>query len=280
MTTTDSSITLTCFFDAVLAEIESGKVQQGINQLAGMLDARCMQPGALADAAAELRQHPLHQVLLEDPIYLHAAKHPGECEGLATAVATAADTVSISAIGRRLNSIVADLPIVQALLQRHHRSQHATIRGWQDGLRVCNVGHGLPEALSGRDVGNVTCLAALPQSFMFAADRQFELICAPSLTDSIPTGSLSALFERVKPLLALNGRIVFSALLPHHLGTGWRLACLHWPANTHCEEALRQQAAAAGFAANIFREESDCTVWAELRIATQLSTARGKSHAK
>jgi hypothetical protein len=271
-------MTLTSLYESVLREIVSCKVEQGINLLAGMLDALCMQGVSLDEAAAELSLHMLHQVLLEDPIYRHATLHPNDCAALAKIIAGALGDPSLSSTGQRLAAATANLPIARALRQRFEHFERQIGCGWQEGLWLCILGSEtlttLP-TLAGRELSNVTFVVGPVDIMRLEAGSTFDLIYAPSLADTINTPALFEMFAQVRPLLAPSGRILFSALLPNHLGTGWRLACLNWQACTHEEADLRACAAEAGFSANIYRDESNCSVWGELRIAPHLNIGEG-----
>ncbi len=269
MTNNKSSMTHAAFFNSVLTQIELGKVEQGINLLSGMLDAACMQGASLIEAFAHLKQNMLHQVLLMEPGYRYAANHKGDSVGLYAAIASAENIKDLGATGQRLCSVIATLPIVRALQQRQSRYEQLTLRAWQAGSRICLLEFPLSETFAGRDVSNITSMDMLDIKHSQFINKSFDLICAPSLADTYDDAALTAALLHLKTMLAPNGRIIISSVLPLHLGTGWRLTCLNWDANTHSDEALLCCAAQSGFIANICRDESGCTAWCELRIASK-----------
>jgi hypothetical protein len=165
MKTPNGSMTFARFYDSVLREIEFGRIDGGINLLVGLLDAVHLLGSAIDKAREELTGHVLHQMLLEDPLYAHAARNPGDYTGLVKIAAHRPTAPQTSTTGRRLFEATSNLPITQALIQRQATVEQKLQRAWKDGQRICILGRdtsGAHPALSGRDNSNVTHIDPFP----------------------------------------------------------------------------------------------------------------------
>ncbi len=243
------------FYDQVLNEITYGKVEQGINFLVGMLDAADQQTGALRLARAELRDHLLHRLLLEDPLCAHGATRPNDSVGLTAILAGKFPAKGTSPTGMKLFAATQCQPIARALIDRQASIERIKARMADDGLAVLD------------------CAQA-----NIAGDGPFDLICATGLADRLESPLLTAELVRLRRCLSGTGRIIVSTTLPHHLGAGWRSACLNWNPCTYDEQELAQAAAKAGLTARIYRDEADCFGWAELRPEPQSRQGGDESH--
>lgn len=243
------------FYDQVLNEISTGKVEQGINVLVGMLDAIALQGGALEQARTSLQGHLLHQMLLEDPLCAYAKMRPGDSLGLAAIMASKSGDVQIGATGQKLFAATRSQPIARALLHRQASVDRLLSRAISDGQSVLDC------RLSGTDAGG-----------------SFALICASDLADRLESPALTEALAKMRTSLSDRGRIILSSALPNHLGAGWRSVCLNWNPNTHDEQGLTLAAASAGLTARTYRDEADCFVWAELRPQIDPHSRGGESH--
>ncbi len=263
----------TRFYDQVLTEINAGKVHEGINQLVGMLDVVGLGSGSLAQAKRELRGHSLCQMLLEDPSVAAAEARPNEPDARVRMIGGTAPSDDISSTGRRLFEVTSDLTFARALRQRRESFDLRLSNAWRQGQKICVLasdGCSLVRQLRGADSSNITiidieeasdaiCLAAQTSPF-------FDLILAPDLLDRDATPALSEILRPMAACLGAHGSIVVAALMPQHLGAGWRSACLNWDPYCHDEGALAKLAASAGLTARTYRDETDCIVWCELKV--------------
>jgi hypothetical protein len=244
MTQSDATQSYIRFYDQVLSEISSGKVEQGINILVGMLDAIALQEGALEQARRALQSHLLHRMLLEDPICAFAAERPGDSRGLAAIIADKGCAPQISSTGLRLFAATSSQPIARAILSRQV---------------------GMDRLLARVGMAGIAVRSERPQGFK--ARGLLDIICASDAADRLKGPALGAELASLRTSLSGQGRIILSAALPDHLGAGWRSICLNWNPQTHDEQSLTQAAAMAGLTAHTYRDEADCFVWAELRPA-------------
>ncbi len=224
------------FYDQVLNEITFGKIEQGLNLLIGMLDAVAMRDHALEQAGSELRAHLLHQLLLEDPLYRHAANHPDDAIGMSTVIGDAGQAGHVSATGRKLFAVTAKLPIAGALQQR------VKFQAKSDERAAANH------------------------------------ICLGNYADTANETKLTAHLTDLRSRFSDQGILTFSAVLPQHLGSGWRSICLNWNPVTYDEQSLARAASAAGFKARTYCDEADCIVWAELRPVTNSQQEGSSNH--
>lgn len=271
MTTSDGSMTFANFFDSVLGEIESGKVEQGINLLVGMLDAVYLHGASTADVRDELARHPLLQMLLEDPICAYAANRPGDYAGLLDMACGGITTGRTSSTGLKLFEATSNLPLIRALRKRRATVNQKLERAWKAGHRICFLGtsenpaHG---ALSGRDLSNVTiidCDAAHWPITIARSGPPFDLICLSEVADTLNAAALCALLTQLRSSVSPTGIAILSAVRPGHLGSGWRSVCLGWAPMMHDASTLQRVALDAGFSAQTYNDQSDCIIWAELK---------------
>lgn len=261
----------TRFYDQVLTEIAAGNVSDGINLLVGMLDTVDIGPGSLAQAKRELDGHSLSRMLLEDPSVTDAAARPGDIAMRLGMIGYAAAGNDVSSTGRRLFAVTSELTFARALRQRRESFDRKFIRAWELGQKMCVLTSGEGKAdgqISGADFSKATIIKIddAEGSFRLVSENPpgFDLILAPDLFDRTTEPALSNLVKSMAACLSENGSITVAALLPHHLGAGWRSACLNWNPHCHDEAALARLAESAGLIARTYRDETDCIIWGEL----------------
>ncbi len=293
------------FYTSVLTELQAGNVQGGLTLLVGMLDSVGEEATALAQASAELRRHDLWQLLLHEPLCAHAAAQPDKCHVLGEIICGEARHAAASSTGIRLYGVTSELTFSRAFRERRRQAGEILVRSWQNGRSICLPGcsdFSALAALAGQDLSNVTvadanpdCLARLKDrlgqsintvnaealAFLHraaACGQRFDFICATELLDTLDQAALPQTFTAMRGVLSAEGKIVTANLLPDHLGSGWRQACLGWDIHCHDEAQIERAAAAAGLTARTYRDATDCVVWAELKspkIELQGSKAHG-----
>ena len=234
----------TRFYDQVLTEITAGKVSDGINLLVGMLDTVDIGPGSLAQAKRELSGHSLARMLLEDPTIADAEARPNDVTARIGMIGEATPATDISSTGRRLFEVTRELTFARALRQRREGFAARYARASQLRQKVCVLTEHHEDTLD--------------------SAGEFDLILAPDLFDHSIEAALSNILKSAATSLSANGTIIAAALLPHHLGAGWRSACLNWNPHCHDEAALARIAANAELSARTYRDETDCIIWGEL----------------
>jgi hypothetical protein len=276
----------TRFYDQVLTEIEAGKVHDGINLLVGMLDTVDLQAGSLARARSELRGHSLSRMLLEDPVVAHADAQPDHPAERLRMIGQKSPGADVSSTGRRLFEVTRELTFARALRDRRDSFDLKLSRGWRDGRSICLIDDDSTDLLSGLNGANISNITVIdlkdvPHAFAGGAEKcsDFDLILAPNLLDQLNQSELVNILGSIRAGLSEHGTVVLAGLTPQHLGAGWRSACLNW--NPHCydERALAQIASNAGLSTRMYRDETDCIIWAELKNASNAGANGETSHA-
>ncbi len=264
----------TRFYDHVLTEIEAGKVHDGINLLVGMLDAVGLQPGSLAQARHELRSHNLSNMLSEDPLIAHAEALPHDPAQRIRMLSRPTASNEISSTGRRLFEATSDLTFARGIRQRRASFDLKLSRAVQQGQRIGLLDRDGANSLrqfESVDISNITLIDVDDVRDEASFRPRFDQILAPDLLDRHAAPTLITILERLRASLVEQGSIVVAALLPKHLGAGWRSACLNWNPHCHDEAALASIATSAGLIARTYRDESGCIVWAELKPVAHFS---------
>lgn len=278
------------FYDQVLTHIGAGNVRDGVNLLAGMLDAVNAGADTLAQACAELLEHDLHQLLREDPIIGHAFEKPGEHSDLIDLICNPTLTATLSSTGRRLYSSTSELSFVRALRQRRKIMAQRVLRAWQNEAQILIFEPHLFNEFDnadGYDLSNITVAAVneeiaqkLLQKFGLGpriiigtaeeaiaivekSGNKYSLICAAEIADQRDASALQKFIADSRTVLAATGVLALPCLVSQHLGSGWRAACLNWTPYCYEEPKLQQLAKNAALSVRTYRDEMDCVVWGE-----------------
>ncbi len=278
------------FYDQVLTYIGAGNVRDGVNLLAGMLDTVNGNADSLAQACAELLEHDLHRLLREDPVIGHVFQNPGEHSDLIDLICNPGLTASLSSTGRRLYSSTSELSFVRALRQRRKILAQRVLRAWQNEAQILIFEPHLFDELDnadGLDLSNITVAAVndemaqelrqkfglTPQIIVGTADEviaivekkgsKYSLICAAEIADQRDASSMQKFIADSRSVLAATGVLALPCLVPQHLGSGWRAACLNWTPYCYEEPQLQQLAKNAALSVRTYRDEMDCVVWGE-----------------
>lgn len=274
MSDPEAKLIYTRFYDQVLTEIEAGKVHDGINLLVGMLDTVDLQGGSLARARRELRGHGLCQMLHEDPVVAHADAQPDCHSERLRMIGTTSTSADVSSTGRRLFEVTRELTFARALRERRASFELKLSRSWQQGQNSCLIADdsiAYLGTLESKDLSNIALAGVedLSRACLCNADRQpqYDLILAPDLLDRCDPPALLGCLTLMRDSLSKQGSIILAGLTPQHLGAGWRSACLNWHPYCYDEHGLARVASKAKLSVRMYRDETDCIIWAELRKA-------------
>ncbi len=292
------------FFDAVLTELQSGQVKDGVTLLVGMLDTVGEDAAAMNAAREELKAHDLWQLLLQEPLCAYAASHPGQSRSLGDILCRDIRPCSISSTGVRLFGATTKLTFSRAFRERRRQASEILIRSWQSGRSIFIPGCADFSALSplaGQDLSNIfvadsneECLERLRDTLGPSINRvnedalafakrsaengqRFDLICAAELSDTLGSAELQNALSALSGTLSEGGKIVTASLLPGHLGSGWRYTCLGWAIHCHDEAHIARAALSAGLTARTYRDATDCVAWAEHKLS-HAKVGEGKVH--
>lgn len=269
----------TRFYDQVMTEIEAGKVHDGINLLVGMLDTVDLQAGSLERARRELHGHSLSQMLREDPVIAHAVALPDCTAERLRMIGQSFANAETSSTGRRLFEVTRELTFARALRERRDSFELKLARSWRQGDNIFLIADDSTSYLGALDTSDVSNIAVarvdeMSQIIFCNADSQskFDLILATDLLDRFDASALIDCLRLMRTGLAKQGSIILAGLTPQHLGAGWRSACLDCHPFCYDECGLAQIAADAELSARMYRDETNCIVWAELRDAVATGT--------
>lgn len=299
-------MTHTRFYNSVLTELQAGNVHDGIILLVGMLDSAGRDAAALEVAHKELTSHDLWQILLQDPLCAQATAAPGKYSALGDMICQEACPSAATSTGFRLFGVTHELTFARAFRERRRQAAEILVRSWQLGRRICLPGCSDFQALGaleGQDLSNIIvvdanpdCLAQLkarlghsiatvnedPLAFLrrsAAEEHRFDLVCATEMLDALDQRDLPDTFAAMRGSLAENGKILTASLLPEHLGSGWRRACLGWNIHCHDDARIEQAATAAGLSVQTYHDATDCVVWAEMK-STQIEREGNHAHGR
>jgi hypothetical protein len=261
----------TNLYDHILSELEFGRTEPGINLLVGMLDAAELHRSAKGNARNALAEHPLHAMLLEDPMLADAAQTPGNPVRRVNMLNTHGFDNTISSTGRRLFAATSDIAFTRALRQRHEHAERKLVGAWRKGQKIWLIidpQFDLTSSLSGFDTSNIkiSSHADIRENAVIDAvsGEQFDLILAPHLPDQLSVRAMLQFIGALGNRISAAGEFATSALLTGHPGTGWRRACFSWEPRCHTEAALARMTA-NGLTNQSYRDETGCVAWVEMR---------------
>ena len=282
------------FFDLTLRAIESGQLSHAYPMLAGKLFADYADPVRRTASRCALHEHPLHDVLMEDPYTARAALKPRGYAGDAELIDLIYDQrpplgSSSRAVSMFSNSIA--FPVSEAVRQRRDYAEGRLSAAWADGKRICALACGHlreADALIGQDVGNIfavdqdalslnvvrtnhgrTVHAEEANVIHFLRNaaksgQRFDFIYTLGLTDYFDMRAMSLLYRLMKACLAPGGEIMLANFLPGHLAIGWMDAVMDWHLIYRDEADLHRHAAEIGMTARTFRDATDSIVFCEM----------------
>jgi extracellular factor (EF) 3-hydroxypalmitic acid methyl ester biosynthesis protein len=282
------------FFDLTLLAIEAGQLQSAYPMLVGKLFADHSDPTKWLASRTALHQHPLHNLLMEDPYTARAATKPRGYAGDAELIDFAYDRrppadASPRAVEMFNHSIA--FPVSEAVRQRRVYAEGRLTDAWATGKRVCALACGHlreADALIGHNVSNIVAVDQDPLSLAVvranhgrtikseqanvihflrnAAKRgeRFDLIYTLGLTDYFDARAMSLLHRLMKQCLAPDGEIMLANFLPGHLAIGWMDAVMDWHLIYRDEADMERHAAEIDMAARTFRDPTDSIVFCEM----------------
>ncbi len=263
----------TRLYDHVLSELEYGRTEIGINLLVGMLDVAELRLNHIGQAREELRGHPLHTMLLEDPLCADASQPRRDPVHRVNLLKSQGCDAAVSSTGRRLFAATSEITFARALRQRREEAERKLHSAWRMGQKIWLIADpqcALLETLGAVDTANVFVSSEqhirLIKAQQVSAGSTFDLILAPHLPDLLSGRSLRKATAWLGEYLGSEGVLATSFLMPGHPGTGWRRTCFNWEPNCHDETAVARLAT-PGFAAQSYHDEAGCIAWIEMRRA-------------
>jgi len=282
------------FFDQILEMIERGNAAQAMMLLTGKLYNAVEDSESWPQTRAELRQHTLYNVLLEDPYTGRSARRPRGYPGDAALIDIIYDKASpepMTRRGREVFNVAIEFQASEGVRQRRAYAETLVTKAWAEGKRILVLACGHfreGDTLIGKDITNITLVdqdeeslavirrnhgdgpdlqAANVVRYLRAAvarGDQFDLIYTLGLTDYLEDRTMDLLHRLAKASLAPNGVFLLANFLPGHLSVGWMDAVMDWQLIYRDEAELTAFADAIGLAARTWRDETDSIVFCEM----------------
>ena len=230
-------------FDHLLDVIESGRDNEALLILAGMLDAAQTDANRAASFRKALLAHPLSHFLTRQQSCNGAIAGLGGDQRFAAKIALGAAAV-----------------------------EAAWMRGKQILLYQCGC-DGELYGIAGREIDNVS----IEYDGAPLSDKKHDLILATKLADRFAPELLASQLGYLRQRLFPTGVVLIASSVPGHLGHALRQLCNDAPLHCHDESGLEQVARSAGFSISSFRDASNSLIWAELRIATEIRQQIGET---
>lgn len=282
------------FFDQTLAMIESGSLAAALPMLAGHLHYAHADALSWPDVRANLRRHPLHELLREDPFVAYSVRrprgYPGDA-GLIDIIYDRSVDHPLSGIAQDMFSITIGFQAAEAVRLRRAHAETMLGSAWQAGQRILVLACGHfreADALTGSDLSRITVVDQDAISLDRVRDRhgdqitiheanvfrylrsaatrgeRFDLVYTLGLTDYLDVRAMELLHRLVKSVLAPGGTFTLANFLPHHLGTGWMDAVMDWQLIYRDERELVGYAEDVGLTPRTWRDATDSVVWCEM----------------
>ena len=285
------------FYDQALLAINNGQLERALPMLVGKLFADIADVDKWPETRAELHNHPLHAVLLEDPYVGRAATKPRGYAGDAELIDFAYDQLPPAGISQRARDLFAYSTGFQAsegVRQRRNYAEHMLGEAWASGKKICALACGhLRESdpLIGKDLTNVTAVDQDPLSLAKVREthgvrinlaeanvmhylrstaksqQRFDLIYTLGLTDYFDARAMSLFHKLTRACLAPGGKIVVANFLHGHFAVGWMDAVMDWRLIYRSEAEMEAHATEIGMNARTFRDSSDSVVFCEMSDA-------------
>ncbi len=283
------------FYDQTLAMIERGETAAALPLMAGKLYADQNDQDNWYATRAELHNHPLHKVLLENPYVSRAFNKPRGYAGDAELIDLIYDQDTPTVLATRAKAMFDVSLSFQGCQGVRNRLEYAAemlSAAQTSGQRICALACGhLREAdhLANQDLTNIVAVDQDPLSLArvrkshgdninlveanvirylrsAAQDgQQFDLIYTLGLTDYFDTRTMSFFHELMKACLAPGGSIMLANFAPNHLAMGWMDAVMDWHLIYRDEAELEAHAAEIGLTPRTWRDASGSIVFCEMR---------------
>ena len=282
------------FFDQTLDLINHGAIHIAVPLLIGQLHHAYADPERWAETRDALHRHPLHPVLMQDPLAEHSARKPRGYAGDAGLIDLIYDMQppeGVSDVARKFFESTVMYQAPEAVRQRRIEAEKLVAQASKAGQRVLVLACGHfreGDSLQKSELCNFTLVdqdelsvsrvqkrhgdhLKVVEANVFkylgqaAKDAQtFDLIYTLGLTDYLDARAMVLLHRLMKGCLAPGGRIVLANFVPHHLSIGWMEAVMDWQLIYREEAELEGYAREIGMTARTWRDPTDSVVWCEM----------------
>jgi extracellular factor (EF) 3-hydroxypalmitic acid methyl ester biosynthesis protein len=282
------------FFDQTLALLDAGHAAAALPMLAGKLYSAFALGEHWPNVRADLRDHPLHKRLLEDPYAARAAEKPRGYPGDAVLIDMIYDqqpSADVSPRGRDIFSVAIRWQGAEGVRLRRATAEAFVGDSVHQGQNICALACGHfreGDLLKGQDLHRITAVDQDAQSLSVvnanhpsirtveanvfrylrnaaSAGEKFDLIYTLGLTDYLDDRSMQLLHKLMRACLAPGGRIILANFLTNHLSVGWMDAVMDWHLICRREEDLARFATEIGMLPHTWRDASGSVVWCEMK---------------
>ena len=239
------------FLDDTLDLVRCGELSAAMYILTGHLHSLRADDDAWPATVAALREHRLHDVLLEDPYLSHSFRRPRGYPGDAGLIDMIYDMVPPQGTrdrARNLFDITTQFVAANAVRLRLDYARTLVTEAHRAGQRICVLACGHfreGDDLAGQDMSNVTLVDQDPQSlaivqgrhgatgaraieanvFSFLrsaaqANEQYDLVYTLGLTDYLDERAMHLFHRLLYKLVADDGRAVIANFRPDLICTG------------------------------------------------------------
>jgi extracellular factor (EF) 3-hydroxypalmitic acid methyl ester biosynthesis protein len=282
------------FFDQTLDMIERGHSSAALPMLAGKLYNACVDTASWPQTREELRRHPLHEILMQDPFSAYSAQrprgYPGDA-GLIDIIYDRSAPGNTSALGQEMFEVTVHFQAPEGVRQRRAYAEEVVTAAWYQGKKILSLACGHfreGDSLMGQDLSNITLVdqdqisldvvrnnhgdsANIHAANVFrhlraaaARGERYDLIYTLGLTDYLDSRAMQMLHRLSKACLAPSGNFLLANFLPGHLGTGWMDAVMDWQLIYRGEAELESYANAIGCIPLTWRDPTGSVVWCEM----------------
>lgn len=282
------------FFDQVLGMVEADQIDYAMPILVGKLYGAFGNREGWNQTRQTYLNHPLREVMLEDPYIARCVAKPrgyaGDAE-LIDLIYNRNPPSTISERGLRIFQHGIEFQASRGVRQRRDTAERFVGEAFRDGKRILCLACGHfreGDPLVGQDISAIELVDQDPLSLDVVRQRfgdsaqcheanvfnylrgaisrgeRFDLVYTLGLTDYLDDRALHLLHRMVKGVLAPRGEFILANFVPNHLAVGWMDAVMDWHLIYRDPEQLAQFAADEGFEAKTWLDSTGAIAWSKM----------------
>lgn len=287
----------TRFFDKVVDMIEADAIDFAMPMLVGKLYGAFGQHEGWERVRSTYLGHPLRSIMMEDPYIARCVTKPrgyaGDAE-LIDLIYSRKPPETASRRGQRIFQHGIDFQASEGVRQRRDHAEQFVGEAFAKGKRILCLASGHfreGDPLIGQDIGNIELVDQDPLSLdvvrqrfgasancheanvfsylrgAIARGEKFDLVYTLGLTDYLDDRAMALLHRMAKAVLAPGGEFILANFVPGHLAIGWMEAVMEWQLIYREPEELARFAAAEGFAARTWLDQTGAIAWSKMVVA-------------
>lgn len=284
------------FFDQILHMIETDRLDFAMPMLVGKLYGAFGYREGWSQTRSTYLGHPLRSVMLEDPYIARCVTKPrgyaGDA-GLIDLIYDRTPPASATPRGLQIFSHGIEFQASEGVRQRRNLAEQFVGKAALAGQRVLSLACGHfreGDPLIGQPLGEIHLIDQDPLSLdvvrekfgnavhcheanvfsylrgAIARGEQFDLVYTLGLTDYLDDRAMALLHKMAKAVLAPGGEFILANFVPNHLAIGWMDAVMDWHLIYREPEDLAKFAAAEGFVAKTWRDDTGSIAWSRMEL--------------